>query len=113
VEPERIDEFEKELQQVLQRRPAPPSLKRKVMERRGLQTTARRQHYRIAWQCVAAGLILAAMLGGLMDWQLQRAEDRRRGEEARRQVMTALRVTGRALNEMNLRLAARNRNPDQ
>jgi hypothetical protein len=113
VEPDRIDEFEKELQQVLQRRPAPPSLKRKVMERRGLETTARRQHYWIAWQRVAAGLILAAMLGGLMEWHLQRAEDRRRGEEARRQVMTALRVTGRALNEMNLRLAARNRNADQ
>jgi hypothetical protein len=48
-----------------------------------------------------------------MEWQLQKAEDRRRGEEARRQVMTALRVTERALNEMNLRLAARNRNPVQ
>jgi hypothetical protein len=53
------------------------------------------------------------MLGGLMQWQLQRAEDRRRGEEARRQVMTALRVTQRALNEMNLRLAAHSRNADQ
>lgn len=113
MEPERIDEFEKELQQVFERRPAPPSLKRKVMERRGFETTARRRHYWIAWQRVAAGLILAAMLGGLMEWQLQRAQDRRRGEEARRQVMTALRVTERALNEMNLRLAARNRKPDQ
>ena len=113
MEPEHIDEFEKELQQVLQRRPAPPSLKRKVMERRGLQTIARRRHYWIAWQRVAAGVVLAAMLGGLMEWQLQRAEDRRRGEEARRQVMTALRVTQRALNEMNLRLATHSRNADQ
>jgi hypothetical protein len=113
VEPEHIDEFEKELQQIFERRPAPPSLKRKVMERRGLQSTERRHHYWVAWQRVAAGLILAAMLGGLMQWQLQRAEDRRRGEEARRQVMTALRVTERALNEMNLRLAAHNRNADQ
>lgn len=113
MEPEHIDEFEKELQQVLQRRPAPPSLKRKVMARRGLEITERRHHYWVAWKRVAAGLVLAAMLGGAMEWQLQRAEDRRRGEEARRQVMTALRVTERALNEMNLRLAARNRNPAQ
>lgn len=113
MEPEHIDEFEKELQQIFERRPAPPSLKRKVMERRGLESTERRNHYRIAWQRVAAGLVLAAMLGGLMQWQLQRAEDRRRGEEARRQVMTALRVTQRALNEMNLRLAAHSRNADQ
>lgn len=113
MEPEHIDEFEKELRQALERRPAPPSLKRKVMERRGLQTTERRHYYRVAWQRVAAGLLLAATLGGLMQWQLQRAEDRRRGEEARRQVMTALRVTQRALNEMNLRLAAHSRNADQ
>jgi hypothetical protein len=113
VEPERIVDFEKELHQVFERRPAPPSLKRKIMARRGLQITERRHHYWIAWQRVAAGVVLAAMLGGLMEWQLQKAEDRRRGEEARRQVMTALRVTERALNEMNLRLAARNRNPVQ
>jgi hypothetical protein len=113
VEPEQIDEFEKELRQVLQRRPAPPNLKRKIMARRGLEITERRHHHRVAWQRIAAGLVLAAMLGGVMEWQLQKAEDRRRGEEARRQVMTALRVTERALNEMNLRLAARNRNPVQ
>lgn len=113
MEPEHIDEFEKELQQVLQRRPAPPSLKGKVMARRGLQTTERRHHYRVVWQRIAAGVVLAATLGGLMEWRLQQAEDRRRGEEARRQVMTALRVTERALNEMNLRLAARSRNADQ
>jgi hypothetical protein len=113
VEPEPIDEFEKELQQVLQRRPAPPSLKNKIMARRGLQTIERRHHYRLAWQRVAAGVVLAAMLGGFMEWRLQRAEDRRRGEEARRQVMTALRVTERALNEMNLRLAALNHDADR
>lgn len=113
MEPEHIDEFEKELQEVLQRRPAPPSLKRKVMDRRGLQTIERRHHYWVAWQRLAAGVIVAAMLGGLVEWRLQRAEDHRRGEEARRQVMTALRVTERALNEMNLRLAALNRNADR
>jgi hypothetical protein len=108
-----MDEFEKELQQALQRRPAPPSLKRKVMERRGRQSAERRHSHWIAWQRLAAGLVIAAILGGAMEWQWHRAEDRRRGEEARRQVMTALRITGRALNEVNERLTARSRSTDQ
>ena len=108
-----MDDFEKELHQVLERRPAPPSLKRKVMERRGLRSIERRHNYWVVWQRLAAGLVVAAMLGGAMEWQLRRAEERRKGEEARRQVMTALRITERALNEMNLRLAAHGRNPDE
>jgi hypothetical protein len=103
-----MDDFEKELQQALERRPAPPGLKRKVMERRGLLTMERRHSHWVAWQRIAAGLLLAAMLGGAMEWQLRRAEERRRGEEARRQVMTALRITGHALNEVNARLTAHN-----
>jgi len=110
---EPMDGFEKELQQALQRRPAPPGLKRKVMERRGQQSTARRHTYWLVWQRVAAGVVLAAVLGGAMEWQLHKAEERRRGEEARRQVMTALRITGRALNEMSERLSARSRNGDE
>lgn len=104
-----MDDFEKELQQALQRRPAPPSLKRRIMERRGLVTIERRHSQWIIWQRVAAGLLVAAMLGGAMQWKLRREEERRQGEEARRQVLIALRITGRALNEMNAQL---NRNHD-
>jgi len=99
-----MDDFEKELQQALERRPAPPSLKRSIMERRGLLTMERRRSNWLVWQRVAAGLVLAAMLGGAMEWRLRREEERRQGEEARRQVMTALRITGHALNEMNAQL---------
>ena len=99
-----MDDFEKELQQALQRRPAPPSLKRRIMERRGLLTIERRHRYWVVWQRVAAGLLVAAVLGGAMEWRLRREEERRQGEEARRQVMTALRITGHALNEMNAQL---------
>ena len=99
-----MDDFEKELQQALQRRPAPPSLKRRIMERRGLLTIERRHSYGVIWQRVAAGLLVAAMLGGAMQWRLRREEKRRQGEEARRQVMIALRITGHALNEMNAQL---------
>ena len=108
-----MDDFEKELQQALQRRPAPPSLKRKIMDRRGLLTIERRHSHWVVWQRVAAGLLVAAMLGGAMQWKLHRDEERRQGEEARRQVMIALRITGHALNEMNAQLNAHNRGGDE
>ena len=102
-------DFEKELEQALQRRPAPPSLKRKVMERRGLRIMERRHGQWLIWQRIAAGMVLAAMLGGAMEWKLRRAEEQRQGEEARRQVMIALRITGHALNEVNEHLTAHDR----
>ena len=99
-----MDDFEKELQQALQRRPAPPSLKRKVMERRGLLSIERRHSHWLVWQRVAAGLLIVAALGGVTQWKMHRDEERREGEEARRQVIIALRITGHALNEVNARL---------
>jgi len=101
-----MDDFEKELQQALQLRPAPPSLKRRVMQRRGLLTVERRRHTWLVWQRVAAGLVLAAMLGGAAEWRMRKVEEQRQGEEARRQVMVALRITGHALNEVNAQLTA-------
>jgi hypothetical protein len=102
---EEMDNFEKELQQALQRRPAPPSLKQRVMERRA----QRRGKQPVAWMRMAATLLIAALLGGAVRWGLDRQEERRKGEEARRQVMTALRITGHALNKVNTRLAAHDR----
>jgi len=99
-----MNEFEKELQQALQRRPAPPSLKRRIMERRGLLSMERRHSHWLVLQRVAAGLLIVAALGGAMQWKIRRDEERRQGEEARRQVMIALRITGRALNEVNAQL---------
>ncbi|HEY3626881.1 MAG TPA: hypothetical protein VGL00_11360 [Terracidiphilus sp.] len=101
---EPMDDFEQELKQALQRRPAPPSLKRKIMERRGLLSIERRHSHWLLWQRVAAGLLIVAVLGGAMQWKLHRDEERRQGEEARRQVMIALRITGHALNEVNAQL---------
>jgi uncharacterized protein HemX len=106
VEPEELDEFEQELKAALERRPAPPSLKRRVMERRAQrkrpQTTA-------IWMRLAATLLIVALLGGGLRWGLQQREERRQGEEARRQVMTALRITGHALNQVSTKLAAHDR----
>ena len=78
--PEPIDDFERELQQAFERRPAPPSLKRKIMERRRFQRADRLHHRAVFWQRLAASVLLAGALGN------------------------------HALNEMNAQLAARNRN---
>jgi len=99
-----MDDFEQELKQALQRRPAPPSLKRKIMARR---TASDRRGQAIPWQRLAAGVVLAAMLGGGLLWRQQ--EERRKGEAAREQVLTALRITGHALRQVNSILADRGR----
>jgi hypothetical protein len=107
VEFEPMEDFERELSQALERRPAPPSLKRRLMERRQGRQTQRSKTRSVVWQRLAACLVLAVVLGGAYQWR--RVEERRKGEAARAQVLTALRITGHALDEMNLRLAARGR----
>jgi len=62
----------------------------------------------VFWQRLAASVLLAGALGGAITWR--NAEQRRKGEAAREQVFTALRIANHALNEMNAQLAARNRN---
>lgn len=104
-----MDDFEKELQEALQRRPAPPSLKRRMLEQRGRRLIMRRHSQVLLWQRLAASLALAAVLGAGADWGIRRLQDRRKGEEARRQVLIALRITGYALNQVNTRLASRDR----
>lgn len=98
---EATDEFERELWQAFERKPAPPGLKRKLMEKRRTQPP---QRHLFAWQRLAASLVVAAALAGAFAWR--NAEERRKGEAARQQVMTALRITGHALNQMNSQLAA-------
>ena len=82
------NEFEQELRQALERRPAPPGLKRRLMEKRSRRHTERLHTYTMIWE---------------------RLEERARGEAARQQVLTALRITSHALNQMNMQLAAHRR----
>lgn len=113
-----MDDFERELQQSFERRPAPPSLKRRVLERRVLARRVMERRaggrypdlrmHMAAWQRLAASVVLAAAIGGALMWRHQ-AEQRRKGEEARQQVFTALRITSRALDQMNEQLTARAR----
>jgi hypothetical protein len=107
VELEAMDEFEHELKQALERRPAPPGLKRKVLERRNRQRMERLRSRAAMWQRLAACLVLAGVLGGGLAWRNR--EERRKGEAAREQVLTALRITGHALDEMKAQLAEHDR----
>jgi ABC-type transport system involved in cytochrome bd biosynthesis fused ATPase/permease subunit len=104
VEPEQRNAFEHELHATMRRAAAPPSLKRRVMERRWQQRAER--HHRMVWfERVAASLVLVAVVSGAMFWRS--AEQKRRGEEAKRQVFAALRITNRALDAMDAQLRAR------
>ena len=96
-----MDEFEKELKQVLVRRPAPPSLKRRILEARNRR---RRRRPEMLWMRMAASLVVVALLGGAGRWGWQEHEERVRGEDAKKQVMLALRITGHALDEVSVRV---------
>jgi hypothetical protein len=101
------DEFERELRQAFERRPAPPGLKRRLQQRGLLDKSRRRAVHGsfFTWQRMAAAVVLTAVLSGGVEWRI--VQERRKEEAARQQVMTALRITSRALNRMNARLEAR------
>ncbi len=107
-----MDEFESELRQNLQRRPAPPSLKRRILEARQ-QQRKRVRAISPVWMRLAASLALAATVGGVAQWQMHRVEERRRGEEAYRQLSTALRITNRALDRVQMKLAEHGRGTEE
>ncbi len=102
------DDFARELRHAFERRPAPPGLKRRLMNNR----RAQRPHRSLAvWQRLAATVVLAAALAGGVTWR--DIEQRRKGEAARQQVLTALRITGHALNQMNKQLTAHSRSAQE
>ena len=97
-----IAEFERRLRFAMRRHEAPLGLKSRVLA----QARARRQarHGR-GWilQRIAASAVLAALFGGMAVYH--ETEERRKGEQAREQVMTALRITSKTLGRVNERLA--------
>ena len=114
-----MDEFERQLRQAFERRPAPPGLKRRLRERgllkeplpdgRGKDAprTARIERPLVCWQLLAACAALVAVLAGGVEWR--HVEQVRKAEAAREQVLTALRITSQALVRINRRLAAHHR----
>lgn len=105
-----MDKFEEELSELLARRPAPPGLKQRILAEKARRAAAQKQQHGQIWMKLAASLMIAAVLAGAAGWQWKREDDKRKGEEAKRQVMIALRITGKALDEVQTRLAARDKN---
>jgi hypothetical protein len=104
--PERLDEFEEKLVCALTPYPAPPSLKRAILRRRSGQHNPKRR--RMMWfERLAASIVLACAAGGALYWR--HSADVRKGEEAKQQVFTALRIANRALEQMNVQLEQQNR----
>jgi hypothetical protein len=101
-----MDDFELELSEAMHRRPAPPSLKRRILERRWQRRAQQRS--RMVWfERIAASLVLGAVAGGALMGHY--ANERRKGEEAKQQVFTALRITNHALDQVNAQLEEHNR----
>ncbi len=99
-------EFERKVRFALQTQPAPVGLKQRVLARAREQRLAR--HGRLwMWQRVAAVLVLAVVIAGFGFYEQneKRAEEQRRGEEAKAQVMLALRITHKTLDRVGQRLA--------
>lgn len=105
-----FDDFESELRESLNRQPAPAGLKAKVMAQRRQHGTVlqfdrpkSRQRNRMIWlERIAASLVLAGVAGSAVVGHY--AVERRKGEEAKRQVFTALRITNHALQVINEQL---------
>jgi hypothetical protein len=105
-----LAEFEQKLMFAMQHREAPLGLKQRVLAR----ARERRQagHGRV-WilQRLAASIVLAAMVGGFVVYRQaeERTAEQKRGEQARDQVLTALRITSKTLSRVNERLAETSR----
>jgi hypothetical protein len=104
VEFEPMDDFERDLRTAMRRIPAPHDLKSRVVGH--LWERAGRKQRDVVWfGRLAASLVLAGLVSGGVLWH--NALERRRGEEVKQQLYTALRITNHALEEMNVQLQQR------
>lgn len=100
-----MSEFERQVGEALVRRPAPPGLKRRILTERARRAEIARHSHSRLWMRLAASILLVGILAGVGLWQYRREEERRKGEEVRRQVILALGITARALDHVQERLA--------
>jgi anti-sigma-K factor RskA len=107
------DEFEKELREHLQPRPAPPGFAERVMTRVPARQARPRWQLRFSqalWRWAAVAAVLAVtVFGGIEHDRQQRIA----GERARAQVLLALRITGTTLQQVQSKVSQDNPgNPD-
>jgi hypothetical protein len=98
-----LQEFERKLRSAMRRREAPMGLKSRVLAESRARARDRQRSRWWMWQRVTAVMVLAAALGGIAEYR--HVEEVRRGEAAREQVLTALRITSRTLNRVQERLS--------
>jgi len=92
-------DFEGMLREAMQRQAAPLGLKQRVLARTREKEREQRQAQRGRFwmlQRIAATAVLAVVVGGFVVYR--HVEEQRKGEEAREQVMLALRITSKALS---------------
>ena len=106
-------EFERKLRAAMRREDAPLGLKTRVLA----EARKRRQAQGRRWwqafssgpmlQRMAASVVIAGAVGGFAVYHQmeERAAEQRRGEEAKAQVMAAFRITNKALDRVQERLA--------
>jgi len=117
VDPEPMDDFERELREAMRRRPAPLGLKQKILQRRNLGRVRRLPGtWLFQWEPAVGALaamivvvVIVVSTVGVLSLRRQ-AEVNRRGEEAKQQVFTALRITNHALEQMNAQLREQEQN---
>lgn len=110
MEFEPMEELEQELREALKRQAAPPGLKRKVMARR-IEPARWQVLPWLSWRGLAAAsvsvvLCIVTALAIHGGYERREAEQRRKAEEIRLQVLTALRITNHAFEHMNKELKA-------
>ena len=103
---------DEELRDALERRPAPRDLKQRILAARANNHAHMQRERQTLWMRMAASVTIVAVLLGAGDTLYRRAEEQRKGEEAKREVLTALRITGHALNHVQQKLAAHDRTGD-
>ena len=111
-------EFERKLRIAMQRQAAPVGMKQRVLAHARERRQAR--HGRV-WmlQRIAASVVLAALVGGFAVYrqvqeretarETERVMEQRKGEQAREQVLIAMRITSRTLDRVNQRLVEQSR----
>jgi hypothetical protein len=97
-----MKEFEQQLRDALVHQPAPEGMKQRILAARAARRTVPASPPHV-WMRMAAGFLVAAAVGSGVLWQ--RHQEYVRGEEAREQVMAALRVTHHALDNVEIKLA--------
>lgn len=106
-----LAEFERRLRNAMQRHEAPLGLKARVLAQSRARMRENRRAQQGGWmlQRIAASAVLAAIFGGIAVYREMevRSIERQKGEQAREQVMLALRITTRTLNRIGERMKER------